>query len=124
MPQVNHTIKTNSTPLRCACCNDNIEMVRYLVKNGADVRITKVKHFTNLVASVFNGHSQMVAYLVDELGCDVNECLDDGRSPLGAAVYHGSLELVQFLLNRGARNFIANYNQLSPLMLAAEKRRI
>jgi hypothetical protein len=121
---VNHTIKTNSTPLRCACCNDNIEMVRYLVENGADVHITKEKHFTNLVASVFNGHLQMVAYLVDELGCDVNECLDDGRSPLGAAVYHGSLELVQFLLIHGARNFVANYNQMSPLMLAAEKRRV
>ena len=121
--QVNHRIKTHSTPLRCACCNDNIEMVRYLVQNGADVRITKIKHFTNLVASVFNGHLQMVAYLVDELGCDVNECLDDGRSPLDAAVYDGSLELVQFLLDRGARNLVAHYNQMSPLMLAVEKRR-
>jgi Fem-1 family protein b len=122
--EVNHRIKTNSTPLRCACCNDNIQMVRYLVEKGADIHITKMKHFTNLAASVFNGHLQMVAYLVDELGCDVNECLDDGRSPLCAAVYHGSLELVQYLLNRGARNCVGGYNQMSPLMLAAEKRRI
>jgi Fem-1 family protein b len=122
--QVNHRSKTNSTPLRCACCNDNIELVRYLVENGADVHITKIKHFTNLVASAFNGHLQMVAYLVNELGCDVNECLDDGRSPLGAAVYHGSLELVQFLLDHGARNLLADYNHMTPLMLAVEKRRV
>ena len=122
--QVNHRTNTNSTPLRCACCNGNIDMVRYLVQNGADVHITKIKRFTNLVASVFNGHMPMVAYLTDELGCDVNECLDDGRSPLCAAVYLESLEMVQFLLDRGARNSVALYNQMSPLMLAAEKRRL
>ena len=122
--QVNHRTITHSTPLRCACCNGNIDMVRYLVQHGADVRITKIKHFTNLVASVFNGHIPMVAYLIDELGCDVNECLDDGRSPLTAGVYVGSLKMIQFLLDHGARSTVAHYNNMSPLMLAVEKRRI
>lgn len=121
--RVNHTTSTKSTPLRCACCNDNIDMARFLVDHGADVRINKEKHYTNLIASVFNGHLQMVTYLIDELGCDVNECLDDGRSPLAAAVYHGSLDLVQFLLVRGARNSPASYDQTTPLMLSADKRR-
>jgi hypothetical protein len=64
----------------------------------------------------------MTAYLVDELGYDVNECDKYGRSPLYFAVGRESLEIIQFLLNRGARNFPATDDQMSPLMLAADGR--
>jgi ankyrin repeat protein len=49
----------------------------------------------------------MTAYLVDELGCDVNECDADRRSPLYFAMRCESLEMIQFLLNHGARHFPA-----------------
>ncbi|CAF1158432.1 unnamed protein product [Rotaria sordida] len=122
--QINHPTKTNSTAFRCACWNGNIDMARYLNKNGADIHIAKIHNETNLIASVYNGRLKMTTYLVDELGCDVNESTDDGRSPLYFAVDRTSLELVRFLLNHGARNFRANYDQMSPLLLAADKRRI
>ncbi|CAF4870832.1 unnamed protein product [Rotaria sp. Silwood1] len=122
--RVNHKTKTNSTAFRCACWNGNIDMARYLHENGADVRIAKIQNETNLLTSVYNEDLQVTTYLVDELGCDVNESMDDGRSPLYIAVDRGSLELVQFLLNYGARNSQANYDNMSPLLLAAEKRRI
>jgi ankyrin repeat protein len=64
----------------------------------------------------------MTTYLIDELSCDVNECDTDGRSPLYFAVKCESFDVVQLLLNRGARNFPASRNQMSPIMLAAEKR--
>jgi hypothetical protein len=72
---------------------------------------------------VFRQHIKLVSYLLDELGCDVNECDNEGRSSLYIGVERGSVELVQLLLNHGARNFPAIYDQMSPLMLAAEKRR-
>jgi hypothetical protein len=50
----------------------------------------------------------MTTYLVDELGCAVNECDADGRSPLYFAVRCKSLEMIQFLLNHGARNDLMN----------------
>jgi Fem-1 family protein b len=120
--EINHTTKTNSTALRCACRNGNIDMVRYLVEKGADVRITKIHNETNLIASLFNEDIKMTSFLVDDLGYDVNECTDDERSPLYIAAERGSLEQVQFLLNRGARNFRAKHDQMSPIILAAEKR--
>jgi hypothetical protein len=120
---VNHTIKTNSTPLRCVCFHGDVNMARYLIEHGADVNIRKEHNDTNLILSVFREHMELVHYLVDELGCDVNEYDDENRSPLYLAVERGSLELVQFLLNRGARNFPPLCGQLSPLMLAADKRR-
>jgi len=121
---VNHRTKTNSTPVRCACCNNNIDMVRYLIAHGADIHIAKIKHLTNLLASAYNGHLQMAIYLVDELGCDVNECSDNGQSPLNAVVSKGFLNIAQFLLEHGARNSLVDYNQMTPLMLAAENRRV
>jgi ankyrin repeat protein len=120
--RINHTTKTNSTPVRCACYSGNVDMTRYLIENGADIHINKKNNETNLALSVYHRHLKVVAYLVDELGCDVNECDSNGRSPLYFAVKRGSLEMVQFLLSRGACNFPATYNQMSPMMLAAEKR--
>jgi Fem-1 family protein b len=121
---INHTTKTNSTPLRSACYNGNVDIARYLIANGADIHIAKENNDTNLAVSVYRKHLVMATYLVDELGCDVNMCDNDGRSPLYDAVNCGSLELVEFLLNHGARNFRAKSDQMSPLMWAAEKRRV
>ena len=120
---VNHTTKTNSTPLRGACYSGNVDMARYLIENGADIHITKENNDTNLMVSVYQKHLNVVTYLVDELRCDVNVCDGYGRSSLYDAVNCGSLELVEFLLQHGARNFRAIGDQISPLILAAEKRR-
>jgi Fem-1 family protein b len=121
--RVNHTTNTNSTPLRCACYSGNVDIARYLIENGADIRINKQNNETNLALSVYCKHLEMTAYLVDELVCDVNECDRNGCSPLYFAVRSGSLEMVKLLLDRGARNFPATHNKMSPLMLAADKRR-
>ncbi|UJR32823.1 hypothetical protein I4U23_020285 [Adineta vaga] len=122
--KINHTTATNSTALRCACCNGNLEMVRYLIDHGADTHITKIHNETNLIASVFNDDLHITTYLVDKLGYDVNECTDDGRSPLYVAVDRESLKQVLFLLNHGARNFQTINGHLTPIMLAADKRLI
>jgi Fem-1 family protein b len=119
---VNHTTKTNSTPLRGACYNGNVDMARYLIENSADIHIAKENHETNLMVSVWHKHLNMAAYLLDELGCDVNECDNSGYPSLFYAVHSGSLELVTFLLEHGARNFVATVEQMSPLLWAAEKR--
>ena len=121
--RVNHTTKTNSTAIRCACGNGNVAMARYLIQNGADVNITKEHHDTNLLIAVCKQNLEIVHYLVEELGCDINECDEEGRSPLYEAVKCGSVELVEYLLKQGARNFRNISSQFSPLLLAAENRR-
>ena len=72
--EVNHTTRTNSTALRCACSNGNMEMLLYLMGKGGDVYIAKEHHDTNLSASIYSKRCDMVAYLVLELRFDVNEC--------------------------------------------------
>jgi Fem-1 family protein b len=121
---VNHTTKTNSTPLRCACYHGNVDMTRYLIENGGDINIAKENDETNLKISVWYKRVEMVLYLVNELNCDVNVCDNALRSPLYDAVYRESLELTKFLLAHGARNFRSTHDQMSPLMWVAEKKRI
>lgn len=120
---VNHRTKTGSTPLRGACYNGNVDMARFLIDHGADVHLTKENHDTNLMVSVCHKHLNIVTYLIDELHCDVNECDYYGRSSLYDAVTCGSLELVEFLLKRGARNLCSLIDKMSPLMWAAERKR-
>ncbi|CAF1378706.1 unnamed protein product [Adineta steineri] len=119
---VNHTTNMNSTPIRCACYHGNVKMVRYLIEKGANIKTAKKKNDTNLSLSIYRKHLTMTYYLVDELGCDVNECDNDGYSPLYFAVKCQSILLVHFLLSRGARNFPSTNDHMSPLMLAAEER--
>ena len=119
--QVNHVTATKSTALRCACWHGNMDMVRYLVENGGDIRVAKADNNTNLTVSVAQKHLNVVTFLVDEAGFDINECNSRGRSPLYIAARFGSLEVTQFLLDRGARNFPSTPDQMSPLMWAAEK---
>ncbi|CAF4168211.1 unnamed protein product, partial [Adineta steineri] len=119
---VNHTTNMNSTPIRCACYHGNVKMARYLIEKGANIKTVKKKNDTNLSLSIYRKHLTMTYYLVDELGCDVNECDNDGYSPLYFAVKCQSILLVHFLLSRGARNFPSTIDRMSPLMLAAEER--
>ena len=119
--RVNHVTPTNSTAVRCACWHGNMDMVRYLVAKGGDIRIAREHNETNLLAGVSRKHLNVVTYLVDEVGFDVNECNTKGRSPLYEAAKSCSLEIAQFLLDRGARNFPSSHSPMSPLMWAAEK---
>ncbi|CAF3416760.1 unnamed protein product [Rotaria sp. Silwood1] len=98
-------------------------MARYLIEHGADAHLAKENNDTNLMVSVCHKHLNMVTYLVDELHCDINECDINGRSALYDAVTCGSVEITEFLLKHGARNFRAVVDQMSPLMWAAERRR-
>ena len=98
-----------------------MDMVCYLVERGGDVHIAKKDNNTNLAVGVARRHLNVVTYLVDEAGFDVNECDAEGRSLLYEAVKSNSLEISQFLLDRGARNFPSTHDQMSPLMWAAEK---
>jgi ankyrin repeat protein len=91
-------------------------MVCYLVEHGAKIHITKVNYETNLSISVSCRHLSVSTYLIDELGCDVNECDDDGYSALYFAVKSSSLETARFLLRRGARNIRLIGDRMSPLM--------
>ena len=60
---VNHTTKTKSTPLRAACFDGRIEIVKYLIDVGnADFNIANKFNNTCLMIAAFKNHVHVVRY--------------------------------------------------------------
>ena len=62
---VNHTTKSNSTPLRAACFDGRADIVKYLIEDGkADFNIANKFNNTCLMIASFNGHLNVVRYVM------------------------------------------------------------
>ncbi len=58
--------KINSTPLRAACFEGHLEVVRYLLEHGASPDISN--HFNNtcLMIAAYKGHLDVVKFLLEK----------------------------------------------------------
>ncbi|HPS31132.1 MAG TPA: ankyrin repeat domain-containing protein [bacterium] len=87
---VNTTDETGATPVMWAAYNGNVEVLDFLVKQGADVRKKGImgintdnipKTYTNaIIAAAGEGHLETVKYLVEKAGISPDEkgdCLND-----------------------------------------------
>ncbi|CAF1282904.1 unnamed protein product [Rotaria magnacalcarata] len=114
---VNHLSITRSSPLRAASYIGRLDIVRYLIMHGADMKLVRDGNYTNLMLSAYRGHTHIVEYFLDKLGCDPNEFDRDGRTALHYGMDGDSVEVVRLLLKYGTKNI--SHNAISPLMLAA-----
>jgi ankyrin repeat protein len=106
---INQLIKTHSTALRAACYHNNIEMVEYLIKHGANPHQARIGNYTNLMLCAGRQYPLLVKYLVSEIQCDINEKDENGQTALYYAVRSGSIEITKFLLEHGAlKNYTIN----------------
>ena len=91
-----------NTPLMSAAASGDIQQVKEIcADSAADVEYTNEDGFTALIWACLNGHIDVVRYLVDEKNAAVN-MPPNRHTPLRGAGNYGHLEVVQFLLNRGA----------------------
>ena len=93
-----------------ALCNaaesGNLELVRWLVEQGVDIRTPETR-FTLLAmgCAVYRGNLDIVRYFVEEAGVGVNETVAKRGylSALELAAVHDDFEIVQYLVEHGAR---------------------
>ena len=78
-----------------AAKSGNLEVVKYLVENGADIHAEK-DYALRLAA--YNGHLDVVKYLVEK-GVNIHA---DGDYSLKLATVNGNLEVVKYLVEKGA----------------------
>ena len=78
-----------------------MEIVKYLVENGADVNEKGFENETALMYASENGHLEMVKYLV-EYGADVNANNQSNKTAFVLASEKGHLEIVKYLIKNGA----------------------
>jgi len=72
-----------------------IEIVKYLIEQGADVR---GNDDYDLIWVIERGHLDVVKYFVEQ-GADIHV---HGEAPLKVAVYNGHLDIVKYLVEQGA----------------------
>jgi len=95
--------KGGCTALSWAAEHGHLEIVKFLVKHGADVNTLVLNGGTALTAACeWGGHIEVAKYLISK-GADLEARADsDGFTPLVAASYQGHTDLVKFLIACGA----------------------
>uniref|UniRef100_A0A915CVU3 Protein fem-1 homolog B n=1 Tax=Ditylenchus dipsaci TaxID=166011 RepID=A0A915CVU3_9BILA len=105
------------TPLRGACYDGHLEIVRFLVTNGANIETPNRHGHTPLMISCYRSKVELVKYLI-LLGVDVNARGVKGNTALHDAAEVGNKEIVEMLLKAGARSQPGEFG-VTPLMSAA-----
>jgi ankyrin repeat protein len=104
------------TPFLRAAWNGDIEVMRLLLEHGADPKVATEKNETALLLLAGAGWPLGQGYirsdeeiiaaldlLVEEFGMDVNEATTEGITPLMGAVFKGTNNVVQYLVDHGAK---------------------
>lgn len=116
---VNHSTRTNSTPLRAACFDGRLDVIEYLIENGANIHTANKYNNTCLMISSFRGHLDVVSYLLSK-NADPDSKAYCGATALHFAAEHGHIGIVKKLLQSGAK-ISKNNMGMTPLLSAAER---
>lgn len=87
------------TPLRYAISNEDYEMVRLLVRNGAEVNQANTSGWTPIMTAARVGNRAILQYLLEE-GADLRARTDDGTTPVRVASNHGWTDIVVWMTMR------------------------
>lgn len=105
-------------PLLAAAMSGSTEMVRLLLKHGADARGRNNNGDSALMYAMFTDSPELTAELI-AAGADVNAMSNIGFTPLAAAADHNRTESIKLLLDHGAKLELPNNRAQTPLMYAA-----
>ncbi|MEU4745686.1 ankyrin repeat domain-containing protein, partial [Actinosynnema sp. NPDC023658] len=110
------------TPLLVATRDGHLEIVRELLRAGADVNATEPTFGAcPLHKAVYNGHADITALLVAAPGVDLDfQGATNGYTPLHDALWHGYDECARILLDAGARVDLVGHDGKTPLDVAVD----
>ena len=110
----------HNTPLHLAALHGYLDIVKWLIKKGANVNAKNRKEHTALHLAVHNAHKEVIRYLIQQ-GADINATEHEGDTPLAWAAYKRQIEVVKQLIELGANIHSQNNFGNTPLHWAAEK---
>jgi ankyrin repeat protein len=121
--KINERDDSGNTILHNAVREGNIEIVKYLLSQDADVNIKNSGGETALQIAIYSNNEELIKYLVSN-GADVNFKGVYDESPLHDAIMKGNIEIVKYLVSRGANFNTKNNVQESPLYAAVKNNRL
>ena len=100
---------------------ENVEKIKELIKNGANVNSYHIFGLTPLTKACYINNLDIVKYLVEN-GADINLHDKYGSTPLITACDRNNLGIVKYLVGNGANiNLHAIYTSFTPLITACDK---
>jgi ankyrin repeat protein len=122
----NASLTPGATPLMKAATTSDVELVQILLEAGANPLLTTDNHTTPLMMAAglnwrdigslgTDEESLAVIKLLMARGVDVNAFNDDGQTALHGAAQRGSLPVIQFLLEQGAKLVVKYKRGRTPL---------
>ncbi|KAE9099934.1 hypothetical protein PF010_g15006 [Phytophthora fragariae] len=108
---------TKDNPLSAAAYYGHLEVMKWFVENGAQVNQSDDEGSPALMSAAGRGHFAAVQWLVEQ-GAHFNED-GEGDAPLHGAATFGSLDIVKYLVKKGARVDGKNEGGKSALHYAA-----
>ena len=105
------------TALIDASKNGDLEKVKLLIENGADIEAKDNNGDTALILASYYRYLEIIQYLVEK-GANINATNDNGWTSLMYASKYGELETIKYLLENGADVNIKNKNGNAALDLA------
>lgn len=118
---VNAKGEDSRTPLIMACIgsmDNQLEMIKLLLKNGSGVEIKDDYNETALMHAAASNNPKIVKLLIDK-GADVSAATEGGYTLLMVAAQHDSPEVVRLLLDKGANVNAKSEDGTTALMFAS-----
>jgi len=98
---VNSRDSTGGFPLEMAAQTGQVEIVRFLLERGADVKMSRGGATALHMAALYGGKTELITLLLEN-GADINARTGDGATPLNFAVIGKQREIAELLLDRRA----------------------
>ena len=130
-PDVRARGMTGQTPLFLAALSGDAEIIRVLADNGADVRLAAQGNTTTLMAAAGAvmwrwrwtiterlGDPLEAVKVVMELGADVHATNREGQTAMHAAGFAGEDDIIQFLVDNGAKVNVRDSSGETPWTMA------
>ncbi|KAJ5726789.1 hypothetical protein N7493_005816 [Penicillium malachiteum] len=119
----------DQTPIMTAAWHGNFEIFQYLVSKGVDMTKVDAKERTLLHLAAEGGDLGIVKFIFENADQSKQSSLMeteniDGDTALLSAADYGHLEIVQYLLNKGAEIKKTSHQDWNALCLAAKNGRI
>lgn len=109
-----------NTPLEYAVRGGNIEVIKYLIENGANVLIKDRYNATPLHAAAIVSRNNNIIDLLLKSGVPIDAQTNHGETPLFFAISHNNNNVALNLLSHGAQATLLPNNGESPLTRALE----
>ena len=113
--------KNGNIPLFLAINEGNLEIVQYLITQGANIESKTKDGLTPLHFASGNNDIKIVEYLITQ-GANIESKANDGFTPLHFASRYGHIKIVEYLITHGANiNATNNTNESSYAISSAFK---